>query len=367
MEQILIDLENSMFSVLGEFLKFINIFAGGISILTIAFVSIWALYRSYLILAGMEAGSFIPIFKDLFIKMFLIVGIATAPAYYQELIKGLLIDTTSDLAYQLSGKKEGTIMSGVGEILDRAIDGLTIVSNPPEATEAGKEDENASWLSKGWKWLKDKVMGVYNVVEYTLGGWLDAFSTFMKLMVISTGALYLGVVSFLTVLTSKVFAYVSLAVGPLFVFFAAFNVTRNWFFSWLASTAGYLFTYVAVMMVWGVMLGIFSSMFYQSGADATTNNSSTNDPITWLTVCKSFVACLFFSKIVSKVGDLAGQWFSAGNVTNAVNSIMASNFHSMKSRGPRAGAVGMAVAKGAYKGGKAARNWYKGKSSVKEG
>ncbi|EHM55399.1 type IV secretion system protein [Cardiobacterium valvarum] len=358
MEQILIDLENSMFSVLGEFLKFINIFAGGISILTIAFVSIWALYRSYLILAGMEAGSFIPIFKDLFIKMFLIVGIATAPAYYQELIKGLLIDTTSDLAYQLSGKKEGTIMSGVGEILDRAIDGLTIVSNPPEATEAGKEDENASWLSKGWKWLKDKVMGVYNVVEYTLGGWLDAFSTFMKLMIISAGALYLGVVSFLTVLTSKVFAYISLAVGPLFVFFSAFNITRNWFFSWLASSIGYLFTYVAVMMVWGVMLRIFEDMFYRH---------DTNAPITWLTVCKSFIACFFFAKIVSKVGDLAGQWFSAGNVTDAANSIMASNFHSMKSRGPNAGTTAKLAAKGAYKGGKAVRNLYKGKSSVKEG
>lgn len=357
MEKILIDLEHDMFSMLDEFLKFINIFAGGVSILTIAFVSIWALYRSYLILAGMEAGSFIPVFKDLFIKMFLIVGIATAPAYYQELVKGLLIEPTNDLAFELGGKKEGTIMSGVGEILDRAIDGLTIVSNPPEATEA-QEDKDAAWYEKAYGWLKKKVMGVYNVVEYTLGGWLDAFSTFMKLMIISAGALYLGVVSFLTVLTSKVFAYISLAVGPLFVFFSAFNITRNWFFSWLANSIGYLFTYVAVMMVWGVMLRIFEDMFYRH---------DTNAPITWLTVCKSFIACFFFAKIVSKVGDLAGQWFSAGNVTDAANSIMASNFHSMKSRGPRAGAVGMAVAKGAYKGGKAARNWYKGKSSVKEG
>lgn len=362
MEGLLIDLEQKIFGVLDVFLKFINIFSGGISILTIAFVSIWALYRSYLILAGMEAGSFVPIFKDLFIKMILIVGVATAPAYYQDLVKNLLIDTTNDLAFELSGKKEGTIMSGVGEILDRAIDGLTIVSNPPEATEAGKEDENASWLSKGWTWLKKKVMGVYNVVEYTLGGWLDAFSTFMKLMIISAGALYLGVISFLTVFTSKVFAYMAVAAGPLFVFFAAFNITRNWFFSWLASAVGYLFTYVTVMMVWGAMFKIFDKLFYRHNTEV---------PITWFTVCESFVACYFFAKIISKAGDLTGQWFSAGNITDAANNIMRE--HSIQHgrqaiKGTRVvGETGAAAVKGAYKGGKAVRNMYKGKSSVKEG
>lgn len=362
MEGLLIDLEQKIFSVLDVFLKFINIFAGGISILTIAFVSIWALYRSYLILAGMEAGSFVPIFKDMFIKMILIIGVATAPVYYQDVVKNLLIDTTNDLAFELSGKKEGTIMNGVGEIMDRAIDGLTIVSNPPEATEA-QEDKDAAWYEKAYGWLKKKVMGVYNVVEYTLGGWLDAFSTFMKLMIISAGALYLGIVSFLTVFTSKVFAYMAVAAGPLFVFFAAFNITRNWFFSWLASAVGYLFTYVTVMMVWGAMFSIFDKLFYRQENDA---------PITWFAVCQSFVACFFFAKIISKAGDLTGQWFSAGNITDAANNIMREHsvqYGRQAIKGSRVvGEAGAAAVKGAYKGGKAARNLYKGKSSaIKEG
>ena len=59
-------LEINILSSLRMFFTNINVITGGISILAAGWFSIWALYRSYLILAGLEAGSFIPIFKDLF-------------------------------------------------------------------------------------------------------------------------------------------------------------------------------------------------------------------------------------------------------------------------------------------------------------
>ena len=322
MEELLISLEKDIMDTLSEFLNVINVITGGIAILASSCITIWAIYRAYLILAGMEAGSFIPIFKDLFIKMIIIVGVATAPAYYKEVVPDLLINTTNDLGMQLSGKKDQSVFSNVGQVLDRSIEGLTIASTAPESTEAEKD---ASWISKGWAWLRNKVSGFVDAIN--VFGWLDAFSTFLKFMIISAGALYLATVSFLTVLTSKIFAYISLAIGPLFVFFAAFNVTRNWFFSWLATTLGYLFNFTTVMLVWGVLLKIFSNMFY-------INN--TNDPMNWFIVGKSFVACYFFAKIIGKIGDLSGQWFSAGNITDGVNSLVYGQFGSLRGRGPNA-------------------------------
>ena len=305
--EMLHSLEISMMESLGTFLEKINIVTGGIAILASSWVSIWAIYRSYLILAGLEAGSFIPIFKDLFIKIIIIVGVATAPAYYKEIVPDFLIDTTTQLGKEISGTDDPDIFTKVGEVMERAIEGLTVAGNAPPEEE---DNADATWYEKGWSWLKETVKSIWNVVTYPFSAIVEFFSTMTKLFIIGTAALYLATVTFFTVFTSQIFAYISLAAGPLFVFFSAFSTTRNWFFSWLSNTIGYLFTFVVVMVVWGFLLNLFADMFYR---DASS-------PLTWEATLKSAIACLFFGKIMGKVSDLASSWFGAGNFGDGANS-----------------------------------------------
>lgn len=318
-------LETNILSSLRMFFTNINVITGGISILAAGWFSIWALYRSYLILAGLEAGSFIPIFKDLFIKMIIVVGVATAPSYYQEVVADLLIETTTNLGKELSGTNDESVFTKVGEVLDRAVEGLTVSGTGGEEEE--EEDPDASIWVKGWNWLVKKAKGIWHVVNYPFSVVADYISTITKLFIIAAGASYLAVVTFFTVMTSKIFAFASLTMGPLFVFFAAFEKTRSWFSSWLSSTIGYLFTFVTVMLVWGFLLNVFKDMFYVNA----------ENPLTWGATFKCLFACLFFGKIMDKVGDLASNWFGTSNVTGGANSSIYDQFHKFKGRGRKIG------------------------------
>ena len=171
--------------------------------------------------------------------------------------------------------------------------------------EEEEEDPDASIWVKGWNWLVKKAKGIWHVVNYPFSVVADYISTITKLFIIAAGASYLAVVTFFTVMTSKIFAFASLTMGPLFVFFAAFEKPRSWFSSWLSSTIGYLFTFVTVMLVWGFLLNVFKDMFYVNA----------ENPLTWGATFKCLFACLFFGKIMDKVGDLASNWFGTSNVT----------------------------------------------------
>jgi len=312
--ELLHSIELNMRESLGVFLNNINVITGGVAILASGWITIWAIYRSYLILAGLEAGSFVPIFKDLFIKIIIIVGVATAPAYYKEIVPDLLIGTTTQLGQELSGTEDPNIFTKAGEVLDRAVEGLTVTGNAPPKQEE-QEDPDAAWYVKGWSWLKKKISGVWDVISYPFSAIAEFFSTITKLFIISAAALWLCVATFFTVFTSQIFAYISLAIGPLFLFFSAFEITRNWFFSWLSITIGYLFTFIVVMVVWGFLLNLFSEMFYK---DAT-------EPLTWAATFKSAIACIFFAMIMGKISDLASSWFGAGNFTSGTNSMFLGN------------------------------------------
>lgn len=61
------------------------------------------------------------------------------------------------------------------------------------------------------------------------------------------------------------------------------------------------------------MMEIMKNHFFQPNGD---------EAITWVDCCRAFLSCFFFAKIMSRVGDLASGWFSAGNMTDSTNAMM---------------------------------------------
>lgn len=326
MEGFLTNIEKDIYGYLTTFLDSISIVTGGISVFAISCVTVWMIYKSYLLLAGFSQEPFSELMKDILIKMAILGSVALTSfggndgSFYTQTIKDLLINPSTALAAKMSGTDTSDhilVFNQVGKVLDNAFDGLTLVGT--------KDDEKAP--SGGiWAGIKSFFSSIGNSVKNIL----FAVNTILKLMLITAGALYMAIISFMTVMTSQVFAYISLGVGPLFVFFSAFNFSRGWFTSWLNHTLGYLFTFVAVMIAWNFMLKLTSSYFFDP---ATGQNT-----LDWITAAKSFVACFFMAAVVSRIGDLASSWFSAGNITDGTNAVFT--------------AMGYKAAQGAKKGAK---------------
>lgn len=311
MEEFLITIETDIFSKLTSLMDPIAIVAGGVAVLTASMIAIWGLYKAMLMMMGLSGDAFLPFIKDLIIKSAVVFVIVSAPLY-QSYVPDVLIGSTEDLAGEITG--DPGVFNKIGAVMDEAVTGLTLATtSPQQAEEEIATNPDAAWYEAAWGWAVDTAKGAWDAVDFTLGGWITAASIFLKLMVVSAGALYLAIVTFMTVLTSKIFAYISLGVGPLFLFFGCFSATRSWFFSWLSTTLGYLFTFVAVMIVWSFMLTVLQDFFY----------ASTGEPMTWAAVGKSFLACFFFGKVIARVGDLASSWFSAGNITDGTNALVA--------------------------------------------
>lgn len=311
MEAFLTDIESKIYSYLTTFLDSISIVTGGLSVFAISCVTVWMIYKSYLLLAGFSQEPFSELMKDILIKMVILGSVALTSfggndgSYYTQTVKDLLLKPTTSLAAKMSGNSTSDhvlIFEQVGKILDNSMEGLTLVgaSDSKEAPSRG---------------VFGSIKNFFKTIANSASAAMQAVSTILKLMLISLGALYMAIVSFMTVMTSQVFAFISLGMGPLFIFFSAFGFSRGWFTSWLNVTLGYLFTFVAVMIAWNFMLKLTSSYFF----DPTTGQNT----LEWITAAKSFVACFFMAAVVSRIGDLASSWFSAGNITDGTNAVFA--------------------------------------------
>lgn len=316
----LTDIEQAVFGGLGGILDGISVIAGGAGILMGTFASIWLIYKGWMIMAGFAQEPFMEFFrKYLFIVMVAAVVAGSGHGFYRTLTEGIFLQPTNRLAAELSGLPIGksgyvSVFEGVGKVLDQALEGLTV------ATASSETAGSSSTEPKGlWGKIKSFFNGIKEKID--ISGWFAAIGIVLKLMVITAGAVYMAIVSFMTILTSRIFAFASIAVGPIFLFFLPFPATRQWFFSWLSVTVGYFFTYATVMLVWSFMLKISQDYFFniekiEAGADLKVW-------LTWTAAFKSFLACFFLTKVVARIGDLASSWFSAGNITDGTNALFA--------------------------------------------
>lgn len=296
------EIEKNILSSIDDILNLSATFAGGASILAISFTSVWFVFKSHNIMMGYTQEPFLEILKDFLIKFVIFFFISISASEFTDLSKSFLINPTIELAEEISGAENTGVFAKVGKLLDDVVEGMTTATSPDE-----KSSEKGAWGK-----IKSFSSSIYDAID--VKGWLTTIGILLKLMIISAGALYMGIISFMTVLTSRIFAFVSLAAAPIFLLFSAFTVTRNWFWSWFASTLGYLFTFVAVFMVWGFMLNITQSFFF----DPTRTSI-----LTWESTAKSFFACFFMAKVIARIGDLASSWFSAGNITDGTNALFA--------------------------------------------
>lgn len=95
-------------------------------------------------------------------------------------------------------------------------------------------------------------LGIQAVVFYLVGG--------IPFLLVAVG----------TLCTLKVATTVVLSIGPLFIAFALFERTRNWFFGWVALLAGFMLTQVFFAIVLALEISFINSVIIKNGAIDTS-------------------------------------------------------------------------------------------------
>ena len=126
--------------------------------------------------------------------------------------------------------------------------------------------------------------------------------TFIKLMIILAGLMYMAIVITKVLLITKIGLMLSLGFGPLFVMAAAFKQTRGWFNGWLNMTLGFGMSYVVIMFCTKILLTILDKLWF--------------DGTSWITVFSSLFVCIALSIVIARMGDIASAWFGAGNIAD---------------------------------------------------
>lgn len=280
----------------------------GLAIVTIPLITMWMVYRSYLIMAGLVAEPLLPLMKDLLLKFF-IISFATSTAFYVDSFVTPINAIITDMAKQLSGTDGSSIFLKIEQHLDETLLALTAVTTGEvdQSVVDKMTAENGGEPLPFWKWgwgrLQDGVKSVTNTVTDALPNFSNILTyiiNILKLTIIIIGLLIFAINAFLAVIMNKFFFSIALAVGPLFIFFAAFELTRSYFFSWLSSVLNYGFAYVIIMMVVGVLFRIFGEIYGLGG-------------LSWVEVLICFAISIVFSALISQAGDISGQLFGAGN------------------------------------------------------
>jgi type IV secretion system protein VirB6 len=129
-----------------------------------------------------------------------------------------------------------------------------------------------------------------NQIDSLIGTYADSLVKLIKAMsfnIFTTGfsKVYLGIqaviiyliagIPFILVavgsmLTLKVMTTVFLVLGPLFIAFALFDKTRQWFWGWVAILAGFMLTQILFSVVMGLELAFINTVVIKNGAIDTS-------------------------------------------------------------------------------------------------
>lgn len=174
-------------------------------------------YYGIRVMLGISNVSLSTIFKQLSVIMLIMVGLS-AWANYQTFIYDIVIEFPESVGNELfKGFAAGNVSTGAESALQTAWD-------------TGWEAVRAAF-AKG---------GIRSLGAFLVAGLL----AFANIIFIVSG--------FFVVAMAKMFAFVLLALGPIFIATVAFEWSRNWFFSWLNA----LFNVMCVLMVGYAVIGL---------------------------------------------------------------------------------------------------------------
>lgn len=354
--QILVAAEQHIKSLIENFVdKPIEVFAGGVAIIAGSFVTVWFIYRLYMILAGFSPDPVAPLFKDFFVKI-VIISVAGSTAFFQMEIVWPLYDVPESMAKDISSFGSSSIFKNIDNK-------FTAVVNTMEALHINQSQDNAGLIAEhgddSWfKWLFSAMATVDDAISNSsiVAMW-DSFWMNVKVFIVFCALCFFAVWAFIAIVLNQVFFNLCLAVGPLFLFFLAFDATKGWFSSWFNTTLGYAFSYPMIVIVVTGVLKIFDTVFQPNPVAGT---------VTWTSIGFCVLLCVIFSVIIMRAGDLASAFFSAGNIADGTALALTALGYRSGGKAIRgaglAASGGMATARGA---GKAFNYFRRGK--IKEG
>ncbi|MBR7001380.1 MAG: type IV secretion system protein [Neisseriaceae bacterium] len=278
----------------------LGVLAGGVAGLAAICFTLWLLYRAYQILGGWAEASVPTILRDATI-VYVILAIAGGVGAYQSNVQNLLKETPIKMASDLTG--ETSSLKLIEDKLIVAFDGLDKLSeetpppqdDPYEANFKGDLKRNAAAL---WNKVISPLKAIPDAFKKAFG----VIMTFIKLMIILAGLMYMAIVITKVLLITKIGLMLSLGFGPLFVMAAAFKQTRGWFNGWLNMTLGFGMSYVVIMFCTKILLTILDKLWF--------------DGTSWITVFSSLFVCIALSIVIARMGDIASAWFGAGNIAD---------------------------------------------------
>lgn len=335
----------------------VSIFSAGVAMIAVPLLTVWTTYRLLLVLAGQIVEPFTSIMKDFAVRG-CILGLAGSLGLLYSIFLDPIKDSQQALAEDLSGMGHTNSifvniesdLSQVGAMMEVTI-GIKegAQSSVEEATRAngGEPLTFWSWL---WESSKDAAAGLAASINDLSSFW-EILTTMLKLIIVATGLIVLGITSFISVILNKTFFFLGLGVSPLFIMFLAFDSTRGWFTSWLSSTLGYCFSYPMAMLVVTLLLNIYREVYNQESL-------SFADAIVSLSVG------IIFSVLIKRVGDVTGVWFGSTNIADgtahSITRMVSNSIGGTKMVGKSVANVAKDTAKGGYYTAKGGYKFVKG-------
>ena len=289
----------------------VNVLTTGVLMIAVPMMMIWILYKGYMIMGGFQEA-YIPAFiKDYAIK-FVLLLVAGTSGFYLSNVQNLMKDTPAVMVKDLTGESKVTnIVESKLEVALKNLDKAT--SESANAPPDNYSDSYLGDLHRRWDELISKIPVISELADF----W-DIFIIVLKLMIIIGGLLYLAIVLTKIILINKTFFMLGLGFGPLFIMFAAFEKTRGWFNSWLNTTIGYGMSYVVIMFAAKILMSILDILW--------------KGDVSFLDAFSSLFVCIALAIVISRVGDIASAWFSAGNIADGTAAAAAVAFGGMGAR-----------------------------------
>jgi type IV secretion system protein VirB6 len=172
------------------------------------------------------------------VKVAFIAGCAWNITWYVHTIVPFVTGLPSWMGGILSGN-EGTQINQIDALVTNYIDTLEELIKAMKFT-FWKTKFSVIWLS------------IQAVVLYLFAG--------VPFLLVAVGTLFI----------TKASVSLMFAVGPLFIAFALFNQTKQWFWSWLSLIAGFMLAQVLFSLVLGLEIGFINSVVLKDGVIDTS-------------------------------------------------------------------------------------------------
>lgn len=247
-----------------------------VSALVVTVLAFWFYTRVIAFMAGTQNEAFLPILYSFLIKV-IILTIASTTSFFIYYISSTLWDLMDSITKVVS-ESNGPFSSFSKTTFDYA-------------EIAGKEYEKYEWYDFG------------PIIIWVI-----------KCGLFYTASMLLHFAVIRCILMNKIIFVSCITVGPLFTMMAAFQPTKGMFSGWLNATLTYGFSVIFISLVVSLASDLGLALIQRNGESLD---------ITFINTVMLAVIFYYISKMVYKMGDVAGQFFGSGNITDRVMEKMA--------------------------------------------